>query len=479
MPPDFAELLSGADRVYVESAAGCGKTHAISRAVGHNTKGRQLVLTHTHAGIHSLRSRLRSFRVSPRSYHVDTIAGWSLQYAGAYPGLSGLQDWSPTSRQWSAVYQSVLELLKQPVIRRVVQASYAGIYVDEYQDCSLLQHRIVLALADILPCRILGDPLQGIFDFGDPIVDWQRDVTPNFSPLPGLYEPWRWVSANRELGIWLSDVRKRLISGQDIDLGRGPVRWVENSHDNQRHECYRACRQTGTVVAIHKWPQGCYDLASKLKGLYACMEEVECRDLLDHAGKIEQATGTARALEIIALAENCMTKVATELKRARDCLADDDLDRLAGHKKHRPIIDALILVSRESSLCTIADALHAIESIDGAVLYRRELWDETFRALRAYESGQFTSLQDAAWHVRDRARQYGRRLDRRIVSRTLLIKGLEFDHAIVLNADHLDPKHLYVAMTRPSTSLTVLSKEPIVSPHTHRQKEKTRQRSAQ
>jgi DNA helicase-2/ATP-dependent DNA helicase PcrA len=47
----------------------------------------------------------------------------------------------------------------------------------------------------------------------------------------------------------------------------------------------------------------------------------------------------------------------------------------------------------------------------------------------------------------------------------LLIKGLEFDHAVILDADALDErtrpgngaKNLYVAMTRPSRSLSVLS----------------------
>lgn len=43
------------------------------------------------------------------------------------------------------------------------------------------------------------------------------------------------------------------------------------------------------------------------------------------------------------------------------------------------------------------------------------------------------------------------------MSRTLLIKGLEFDHALVLSADELDARNLYVALTRGSRSLTVLT----------------------
>lgn len=72
------------------------------------------------------------------------------------------------------------------------------------------------------------------------------------------------------------------------------------------------------------------------------------------------------------------------------------------------------------------------------------------------------SLQKTAWIMRDKGRVWGRTVDRRTVSRTLLIKGLEFDHAIVLNADELDAKELYVALTRGSKSLTVFSSNPIV-----------------
>jgi DNA helicase-2/ATP-dependent DNA helicase PcrA len=55
-----------------------------------------------------------------------------------------------------------------------------------------------------------------------------------------------------------------------------------------------------------------------------------------------------------------------------------------------------------------------------------------------------------------------------IVSRTVLVKGLEFDHALVLDADSMDAQNLYVAMTRGSRSLTVLSKRPVLCPKEHR-----------
>ena len=48
--------------------------------------------------------------------------------------------------------------------------------------------------------------------------------------------------------------------------------------------------------------------------------------------------------------------------------------------------------------------------------------------------------------------------------KTLLVKGLEYTHTIVLDANILDANNLYVAMTRGSTSLTVLSDRSRLTP---------------
>jgi superfamily I DNA/RNA helicase len=69
-------------------------------------------------------------------------------------------------------------------VQQVIGSSYAGLFVDEYQDCTRAQHAIVLMLAELLPCRILGDPLQGIFGFNeDPLVDWNptlKELSKNY-----------------------------------------------------------------------------------------------------------------------------------------------------------------------------------------------------------------------------------------------------------------------------------------------------------
>ena len=148
--------------------AGAGKTELIARATGvaSETDGRQLILTHTHAGVHALKARLAGVGVEPWSYTLTTIAGWALKWALHYPSISRLTTAEPTSPdEWNAVYEGARRVLANPHLAASVRASYGGGFVDEYQDCTLQQHKLALALAELLPLRVLGDPLQGIFGF--------------------------------------------------------------------------------------------------------------------------------------------------------------------------------------------------------------------------------------------------------------------------------------------------------------------------
>ncbi len=66
--------------------------------------------------------------------------------------------------------------------------------------------------------------------------------------------------------------------------------------------------------------------------------------------------------------------------------------------------------------------------------------------------------------VRNRSRRLGRILPRCAVGTTLLVKGLEFDHAVVLDTDAYDARNLYVALTRGAKSLTVTSRHRSLYP---------------
>lgn len=453
-------LLATSERVCLTAPAGCGKTELIARAVGHRVKGRQLVLTHTHAGVKALRDRLRKLGVPAIYYHVDTIAGWSLRYALAFPGLSGLGSFHPQAEEWGKVYEGAFRLLQVSAIKKIVGYSYSGMYVDEYQDCALPQHQIVLKLASIIPCRVVGDPLQGIFDFEGSIVNWNTDVIANFPVMPPLTKPWRWSNVNPELGQWLVRFRQDLLSGNSVDLQSAPLRWRLQSPQERRTACFSLATAKGSVVAIEKWPPSAHKLASELKGSFTSMEEMECKDLLSWCKKIENATGGTRAIAVIDFAATCLTKVSAELARIKGKIASGD-SSFARLQKHKNVALCLQQIVSSPDIDLVGKTLDAIRRIEGCILYRRELWNEMKRAIANYEARE-SGLCEVAWRQRSRASVMGRLVEKRVVSRTLLVKGLEFDHAVVLNADALNAKELYVAMTRGSKSLTVLSSSPTI-----------------
>jgi DNA helicase-2/ATP-dependent DNA helicase PcrA len=64
--------------------------------------------------------------------------------------------------------------------------------------------------------------------------------------------------------------------------------------------------------------------------------------------------------------------------------------------------------------------------------------------------------------IREARRATGRALPRFGIGSTLLLKGLEADHAMIQDATSLNARHLYVAMSRASRSLAVLSSSSLI-----------------
>lgn len=455
-----SESLSKTDHCYLIAAAGCGKTEAIVKAVAASSSGRQLVLTHTHAGVKSLHDRFKKLGVSQSKYSLDTIAGFALKYAVSYPVNSGVISPMPIENEWESVYKAANLILQSNFGRKILRNSYSSVYVDEYQDCSINQHNLIMAVANEIPTKILGDPLQGIFDFNGPVVDWKKDVAPFFHKLPDLTVPHRWSTKNQTLGQWLINCRDALISGEAISFQHAPLTWKPLSRENQISACLHLLREKGIVVAIHSVPNIAHDIARTLGGRYGSMEDMACQDLLNASDTLEQTKGLSRASFIINFASRCMTKVSRELRSVKELFDLGQVPNTKRIRKNKDLIEALISCTQNNDLRIILDIMKMIEAIPGVSVFRRELWGELQRTINLYISNNYATLKEAAWLLRDLARKKGRKLESRVISRTLLIKGLEFDHGIVLDADKLDAKNLYVALTRASTSLTVLSAQP-------------------
>ncbi|OHB59451.1 MAG: hypothetical protein A2Y12_04485 [Planctomycetes bacterium GWF2_42_9] len=460
----------------IKAAAGCGKTFRIAESVKKVTDSGErrpcLILTHTHAGVDSLRKKLEQNGVPQSFYHVDTIAAWSLRYASSFPNTSGLEITKPGDDDWENVYLAAAKLLKNSAARGVVPISYYKVYVDEYQDCTVNQHELILQLGKLIPCRILGDPLQGIFNIGESaLIDWERDVVPYFYIKDDLLKPWRWKDTP-ELGDWLSQARSSLENGNPINLKSLPssIKWRKLPANGaaanvQRDVCFKSGDE-GTTIAIHNVNNQCHYLAQRLAGKFGCIEAINCKDLMNGAEKIYNSNGGARAFEVITFAKRCITQVGTILSNVQEqALRDNKTPSWKSNNQHKEQLESLVYVAESQSLMPVISALQAISENTNAKIFRKELYYEMIRAIKEFERGDYDSLKDAAWQIRNITRRIGRKISNHAIGTTLLVKGLEFDHSIILDADGMDRKNLYVAMTRGSKTLTILSKYPIINPN--------------
>lgn len=468
MPSDEAIALAASRRGLVIAPAGCGKTYLLAEAVS-CSEGRQLVLTHTHAGVRAIRGHLERQGVPSAKYGVITIDGLALRYASSFPTISGWTTVIPNGDDWKRLRDASLRVIQRHAIRQVLLATYKGVFVDEYQDCSLGQHQLILSLAEIMPVRVVGDPLQAIFALLDQsdVCQW-HEVESHFTAVAELSTPHRWSNRNEPLGTWLLDLRRRLIAGEDIDLREAPISFHPTTAQKEQGRlkaCFGVKAKKGeTQIGLRKWRNECHRLARNLKGRYRAMETVECDDLLEWSDQIESATGVERAKRVLAFADLCIAGFPAAVKDFGKRLAQGDQVN-PRRLDYQRVLRAIEVVRDTSSLNCVLGLMDALIELDHRLVKARdELWREMKRTIREHRVNPAASLRQTAWNMRNRLRQIGGRVDRSALGTPLLVKGLEFDHAVVLDAaDHGEAESLYVAMTRGSRTLTIVSEQPVLS----------------
>lgn len=467
------DLAAFTGRGYVIAPAGYGKSHLISLAVKESV-GRQLVLTHTFAGVCSIKAKMRALSVPSKNYQIDTIASWALKMCLDYPKTSGWDKEHPSGGDWNDVYECCARLLERRFYRHVIKCSYSGIYVDEYQDCSLLQHQMVCAVANAIPCRILGDPMQAIFDFNDDLVDWEQSVIPHFTCLGELRKPWRWHNAGLpELGDWLDDARQKLINGQSISLTGGLPRGVRRANvdladfGNPRrlNLFFGFMDEPGSVTAIYSGEAAsknkAHKLAQSLSGKFSSIEEIEGKDLLSFARKVDNArTSKQRLCEVIAFAKKCFNSLEPVLTAP---MKRGDVTKITRSTKFPLIAVAANDYLATSCTAKLAQLFTMIQNAPDVTVYRRDLFYRLMSVLRLHQEDRTLTLERTAQEFHRSMRNTGRPIrHNKVVATTLLVKGLEYDHAIVLEADTMEKRDLYVALTRGAKSVTILTARPSI-----------------
>lgn len=455
----------------VTAPAGCGKTQLIAQTLlrHHGTKP-ALVLTHTNAGVAALKARLAKGGVPPSSYRVATIDGWALGLASRFPKRSGVDPMalrvSNPRNDYPAIRAAASRLVAGGHLNEALAATYAYLLVDEYQDCSDVQHAIVTWVAQVLRTWVFGDPMQAIFGFpGVRLVDWTADVHAFFGSIAELGTPWRWRNAGAEdLGIWLLHVRGELLAGRAIDLREAPsqVQWMKVSRgqeDQQRRQAALTPTEHASwrvlVVGDSVNPRGQQEVARQTPGA-TTVEAVDLRDLVAFGVQFDVRREDALAC-LLGFAAQLMTGVTPRALLDRVEILLHGRPRTAASEVERAACEF-----RASPTYAAAGALLALlAGQDGARVFRPAVLDACRYALQLAASGG-CSFSEATMRARERFRAAGRTLPRRAVGSTLLLKGLEAEMAVILNPAEMNARHLYVALTRAARRLVVCSEQPVL-----------------
>ncbi len=471
MEPEI-DLLA-IDRGTITAPAGCGKTHLIADALGrHDGKKPILVLTHTNAGVAALRGRLERAHVPASSYRLATIDGWAMRLLTHFPRRGGhdpeILTVSNARQHYPAIRNAARGLLAAGHINDVLTATYDRLIVDEYQDCAVPQHEIVVHASAALRTCVLGDPLQAIFNFAGPTADWDRQVKAHFPDAGELDTPWRWINAGEEaFGRWLLEARGILLVRGPIDLGTAPVNvhWVRLDGVND----HRLRLEAGSVrpptpdgriliMADSTNPAAQREFASQIPGGVA-IENVDMRDLVAFGEQFD-LTDPAIVDHVVTFAGSVMTNVGAAAMLQR-------LEVLrAGRARNPPTVAEQVALNfaQAPTYGGAADLLEAINSQGGVRAHRPAILRGAYDMLRACRGRDELTPAAAATAVRERSRLIGRPLAQRTVGSTLLLKGLEADVAVILNPGVMDHRHLYVAMTRGARQLYVCSPTQLLTP---------------
>jgi len=294
-----------------------------------------------------------------------------------------------------------------------------------------------------------GDPLQGIFDFGNnQIVSW-ANVFDYFERLPDLTIAHRWQKLNPKLGERLKELRQILYNKQQITFKKVQEASNENiikfliSEEFNNNKVYVICEPKN-----ENYP---HYLAKSLNNRFRTIEPLTSKKLCNYAKKIEGFCGIDRLKEVIDFAKGCLTEITKDCNRVTTYKKGNLSERQSALKRY------FQKICEQDILQNVYDLFLFFEKEYNPTYKRYQLWHEMKKGLHEVIIGSFDSLEEAVWYVRNQLRFRENRIPRRCISRTVLLKGLECDHAIIIKPELFDVKNLYVALTRASSKLTIIS----------------------
>ena len=399
-------------------------------------------------------------KISSDRFKVETIASFCIRWCNAYFKTSQINlSLSPSDRKYyDQFYIGAKILFQNEWAGNILKLTYSRVIVDEYQDCTLKHHAIIKELEKYLQVIVLGDPLQGIFSFKDPLVDWSNLGYPIIKVETS---PWRWEKTNKALGEYLTILRDQLLptlSGVrcSISIVNNPNISVIHSQSFDIYKMLPDLQNFSSVIYVTKWANKQLEFCKRMGGLFQNDEKQECDELFKYAEFFDNNVGCKLALSVLYFAHECATKVSTELKSYIENLKKDKYN-FSRITKHKNIGNKIEVLCGTSDLDSLYELLSCFKDSSDFRMYRKELFSEMLRSIK-YALDHSVSVFEAANHIRKDVHLQKRYTQFKFLStRTLLSKGLEFDCVIIDMSDGLNAKEFYVAMTRAMKRIYIIS----------------------
>lgn len=490
---DYKEFIE-CNRGILIAPAGHGKTTAIADCLLQCPENScMLILTHTHAGIASLRTKFHKKNVPSNRYQLETITGFAQRYVLSFLGSSVLPDEDETN-YFSAAVEKCCVLMRSKVVQTILGISYNGVFVDEYQDCTIDQHNMIMSLAQNLPLHLLGDPLQGIFSFEQkPLVDIDKDLE-SFRRFDLLDYPWRWDKSNPALGKFILDLRHRLENGETIELRSNPsIRFYVNTgfkNEDEKIKCLgqiilnHECNSLLIICPSYRYK----DRFGKIRIKGNLSDRIKIKQKADYKRKfiildaIDSSEYYKNSKNIDKYLEKCRTSNRiNKINWLFDILVDLQLSKTELRKwidrdkntfKHRTkenlaasekLIELFDKFASSKDLSSLKDVIGLASHLPKMKRYHSYMLHTISKCFDIAQTNNISMFQ-AMKLFKTRIRHQGRTVEGECIGTTLLTKGLEFDTVIIWNADKFeDAKNFYVAISRACRKLFIITDSTTIS----------------
>lgn len=205
-----------------------------------------------------------------------------------------------------------------------------------------------------------------------------------------------------------------------------------------------------------KWPRDQAEYARRIPGA-SKVENADLSDLQVFASQFSPS-GDKPLKTLLNFAGSVMTGIDRERLKSRLRSIQNNTNKTAPSGIEVAILQFKSAPSYRGGAAILSEFSRDV----GTRVFREELLRTAIKTLSSANDQGGQALHELAASIRDQSRFSGRQVPKKAVGSTLLFKGLEADVSIILDADVMDARDLYVALTRGSRRIVVCSRSPLL-----------------